>query len=105
MPAVLIAAGKTDGTLDDPIAIPIPTASLQVHANFDYNGDDVPDIVVTDPLAPMVYVIPSNPEPLCGQRILLAATPRCAPSPARAKVTRQRGGRAARSRSSSRRRR
>jgi tellurite resistance protein len=55
------ALGKSDGTLADPVEIPIAAPATYVHANADFNGDGMPDIVVTDPTSQNVIVLPSNP--------------------------------------------
>ena len=59
--AVVIALGRADGTLGDPVELPIAAAASYVHANADFNGDSVPDIVVTDPASHTVLVLPSDP--------------------------------------------
>jgi len=59
--AVLVALGKSDGTLAAPIEIPIAVPATYVHADADFNGDSVPDIVVTDFNSQTILILPSNP--------------------------------------------
>jgi hypothetical protein len=59
--AIVIALGKADGTLTTPVEIPIAVPATYVHADADFNGDGMPDIVVTDVNSQTVLVLPSNP--------------------------------------------
>ncbi|MBA3456209.1 MAG: VCBS repeat-containing protein [Deltaproteobacteria bacterium] len=60
-PSVLIARGKSDGSLDTPIKIPLNARASHLSVRGDFNGDQVPDIVVTDNAGRKLVVIPSNP--------------------------------------------
>jgi len=65
--ALAIARGRSDGALEAPVFVPVgPTSalqnpSLQIAARGDFNGDTVTDIVVTEPTARVVHVVPSRP--------------------------------------------
>ncbi len=60
-PAVLIARGKTDASLEAPIKLAFTGGAFQLSSRGDFNGDMVPDIVVTDTAGRRVVVIPSMP--------------------------------------------
>ncbi|MGE0400972.1 MAG: FG-GAP repeat domain-containing protein [Kofleriaceae bacterium] len=60
--AILVAHGKPDGTLADPIAIPIAVTDIDyLHAEADYNGDGAPDIVATELNTETIAVFASTP--------------------------------------------
>ena len=59
--AVIIALGRADGTLAPPVALAIPLTPDYLHADADYNGDGVNDIVVTDIHRKMITILTSTP--------------------------------------------
>ncbi|HEY5928337.1 MAG TPA: hypothetical protein VIV11_41900 [Kofleriaceae bacterium] len=59
--AVLIALGRTDGTLAAPVEIALNATPSYLHAGNDFNGDNVSDIVVTDLAGQRIVILPSNP--------------------------------------------
>lgn len=59
--ALLVLLGKADGTLADPVALPVAAPIDYIHCDADYNGDSTPDCVTTDWSGQNVIVLPSNP--------------------------------------------
>lgn len=59
--AVLVALGQADGTLAEPVALPIATQANYLRAEADFNGDGAPDLVATDTNAQTIVILPSNP--------------------------------------------
>jgi hypothetical protein len=59
--ALLVYRGRSDGMLELPVALPLPGVFGRISARGSFNGDTVPDIVVSDAQGNNVYVFPSNP--------------------------------------------
>lgn len=59
---MLVLRGKPDGSRAVPMMVPVTTTTAShVSARGDFNGDQVPDIVVTDTVGRRLIVIPSRP--------------------------------------------
>jgi len=59
--ALAIFRGRSDGLLEPPVFVDLPGTSAQISVRGDYNGDLVPDIVVTDRAARALHVFASDP--------------------------------------------
>jgi hypothetical protein len=59
--AVLVALGQADGTLAEPVALPIASVVSYLRADADFNGDGAPDLVTTDINTQTMVILPSNP--------------------------------------------
>lgn len=59
--AVLVALGQADGTLGEPVALPIASVVSYLRADADFNGDGAPDLVTTDINTQTMVILPSNP--------------------------------------------
>lgn len=59
--ALLVYRTRSDASLEPPVVLPLPGSFAKLSARGSFNGDMVPDIVVTDTLDSNVYVFPSNP--------------------------------------------
>ena len=58
---LLVYRGRADGGLEMPVTFPLPGSQGKLSVRGSFNGDMVPDIVVTDTFGSNVYVFPSNP--------------------------------------------
>jgi len=59
--ALLLYRSRPDASFEPPVVVPLPGTSAKLSARGSFNGDMVPDIVVTDTLDSKIYVFPSNP--------------------------------------------
>lgn len=59
--AVLVMLGKMDGSLADPIALPVSAPIDYLRCEADFNGDGAPDCVTTDINSQNMIILPSNP--------------------------------------------
>jgi len=59
--ALVFSLGRSNRQFEAPVFIPLMGMSAVLSVRGSYNGDIVPDIVVTDPVGGRVYVYPSNP--------------------------------------------
>ena len=59
--AVLVALGRSDGTLADAVSIAIAVTPTYLFVGGDVNGDAIADIVVTDPASSTIVILPSDP--------------------------------------------
>ncbi len=57
----LILRGRADGAFEAPIPFRILDGVTQIHANVDFNNDEVPDIIMTSPVMGLVTILQSNP--------------------------------------------
>lgn len=57
---VLVLRGRADG-LDDYIAFPVDKPFTAIHADADFNGDGLPDIVLTSTQLGLITILESNP--------------------------------------------
>lgn len=59
--SLVISLAKPDGTLTAPVELPISVDARYLNVGPDFNHDNVPDIVVTDPNSMSMLVYVSNP--------------------------------------------
>lgn len=59
--ALLVMLGNADGTLADPVPLPVAAPIDYIRCEADFNGDGAPDCVTTDTQTQNMVVLPSNP--------------------------------------------